>query len=93
MLLLMLGAAVVEGFRESLWGHEIFLTNFYSMRKHLSKGRAATPAMASHILLTLLRQFKGETDEQYNLTSLASTTNSILLIPPWMTMLLVAWDM
>lgn len=93
LLLLMVGAAVVIGMRGSLRGHEIFLTDLLGVRKHLSKGKVATPTAPSHIFVTLLGRFKGETGERYHLTPLASMTDLGLPIRRWITMLVVAWDM
>lgn len=93
MLLLMTAAAVVIGFGGSLRGHEIFFADLFGMRKHLSKGKRATPAVGSHLLVALLGQFKGETGERYHLTPLASKTASGMEIWREVTRLIVAWDM
>lgn len=80
-----------------LWGslpwHKIFFTDFFGLRKHLSKVKVATPAVDSHVLLALLGRFKGEMGDKYYLTPLTSCTNWGMEIQQWITMLVVAWDM
>ena len=87
---LKVGAAVATAVCASLRGSEVFMMELTALQKHIHLGRDGTMplepmrvgvviyvlSMATHVIITLLGEFKGELGFKYHLMSLASKTNS-----------------
>ncbi len=88
------GAAIATAVCASLRGSEIFMMELAALRRHIKLGRDGTLAtdpmkpgtdlaLAPHVFITLLGEFKGELGFKYHLMALASTTSSGIELRWW----------
>jgi hypothetical protein len=91
---LKVGAAIATAVCASMQGSEVFMMELAALRRHIELGRdsplptdpmkpGTDLALAPHIFITPLGEFKGELGFKYHLMALASTTSSGIELRWW----------
>jgi hypothetical protein len=73
----------------ALRGKEVVLTDLFGIQKYREQGQQSTE---SHVVVTLLDRFKGETGEVYHLLPIVSTTSHGLEPRKWIGCLLALYQ-
>ncbi len=73
----------------ALRGEEVVLTDLFGIQKYWEQGQQSTE---SHVVVTLLGSFKGETGEVYHLLPIVSTTSRGLEPRKWIGCLLTSYQ-
>jgi hypothetical protein len=77
-LIASIGAYSLIAFCGSFRGNEVFLTDLHGLRKYCSELQGK-----DHVIVPLLRRFKGEMHARYHLAPLAAQTDSGLPVRRW----------